>query len=121
MSNYESMRDIKKLEIKKALEIGRISERASKVATDISEVYKTIESLPGGLGSFMLRINPFEFPIGMPLSEHMTCLMQVFEGAFDLEAPFPMLLIEGIEEVYRKNGWFPENVSDGKRPYPNAG
>ena len=73
---------------------------------------------PGGLGSFMLRINPFEFPVGMPLSEHMTSLMQVFEGAFDLEAPFPMLLIEGIEEIYRENGWFPENVNDGRLPYP---
>lgn len=73
---------------------------------------------PGGLGSFMLRINPFEFPVGMPLSEHMTYLMQVFEGAFDLEAPFPMLLIEGIEEVYRQNGWFPENINNGELPYP---
>lgn len=73
---------------------------------------------PGGLGSFMLRINPFEFPVGMLLSEHMTNLMQVFEGAFDLEAPFPMLLIEGIEEVYRKAGWFPEDVNRGQHDYP---
>lgn len=73
---------------------------------------------PGGLGSFMLRINPFEFPIGMPLSEHMTSLMQVFEGAFDLEAPFPMLLIEGIEAVYRTVGWYPEDINTGEKEYP---
>ncbi len=73
---------------------------------------------PGGLGSFMLRINPFEFPVGMPLSEHMTNLKQVFEGAFDLEAPFPMLLSESIEKVYRRNGWFMEDINTGELPYP---
>lgn len=73
---------------------------------------------PGGIGRFPLRINPFEFPMGIPLSEHMTSLMQVFQGTFNLEGPFPMLLLEGIEEAYREMGWFPDDINDGTRHYP---
>lgn len=49
MSVGRSMRDIEKQKVEKVSETGRISEQASRVEADISEVYKTIESLPGGL------------------------------------------------------------------------
>ena len=62
---------------------------------------------PGATGSFPLRINPFEFPIGLKLSEHITSLNQVFEGAFDLTPPMPFLVSKGIEQVYRDHGWYP--------------
>ena len=74
---------------------------------------------PGGGGPFPLRINPFQFPAGMKLSEHITNLRQVFEGAFDLTPPMPELIDRGIEAVYRKHDWLPFEINDGSRPYPN--
>ena len=74
---------------------------------------------PGGAGSFPLRINPFEFPVGLKLSEHITSLNQVFEGAFDLTPPMPFLVSEGIEQVYRDHGWYPFEINDGLHTYPN--
>lgn len=49
MSIGKSMREIEKQKVEKVSETGKISEQASRVEVDISEVYKTIESLPGGL------------------------------------------------------------------------
>ena len=84
---------------------------------------KDIEDLvvfsPGAPGSFPLRINPFEFPIGLKLSEHITALNQVFEGAFDLTPPMPFLVSESIEQVYRDHGWYPFEINDGNHSYPS--
>lgn len=74
---------------------------------------------PGAPGSFPLRINPFEFPIGLKLSEHITALNQVFEGAFDLTPPMPFLVSEAIEQVYRDHGWYPFEINDGEHTYPS--
>jgi DNA helicase HerA-like ATPase len=80
---------------------------------------------PGGSGAFPLRINPFEFPRGMKLAEHIVNLRQVFIGAFDLEPPMPFLLDQGIENVYRSQGWYPFDYNEfdenGKniKSYPN--
>lgn len=74
---------------------------------------------PGAPGSFPLRINPFEFPKGLKLSEHITSLNQVFEGAFDLTPPMPFLVSEAIEQVYRDHGWYPFEVNKGSHTYPS--
>lgn len=74
---------------------------------------------PGAPGSFPLRINPFEFPLGMKLSEHITSLVQVFNGAFDLTPPMPRLVTDGILQVYRDKGWYPFEINDGKHVYPS--
>lgn len=74
---------------------------------------------PGAPGSFPLRINPFEFPLGLKLSEHITALNQVFEGAFDLTPPMPFLVSEAIEQVYRDHGWYPFEINDGDHTYPS--
>ncbi len=74
---------------------------------------------PGASGSFPLRINPFEFPLGLKLTEHITNLNKVFEGAFDLTPPMPFLVSEGIEKVYRDHGWYPFEVNNGSRTYPS--
>lgn len=74
---------------------------------------------PGAPGSFPLRINPFEFPIGMKLSEHITALVQVFNGAFDLTPPMPRLVLDGILQVYQDKGWYSFEINDGEHEYPN--
>ena len=73
---------------------------------------------PGGTDYAPLRINPFEFPIGVKVSEHMTRLYEVFEGAFGLEPPMPYILRDAIEEVYADCGWYYYEVNDGKHQYP---
>lgn len=89
------------------------------------EIHDLTVFAPGGNGSFPLRINPFEFPRGMKLSEHIVNLRQVFIGAFDLEPPMPFLLDQGIEKVYRACGWYPFEYNDfdengrNLKPYPN--
>lgn len=67
---------------------------------------------------FPLHINPFEFPIGMSLSEHIRNLMAVFEGAFSLAPPAPFMIDYSIEGIYRDKGWYPDTINDGKMPYP---
>lgn len=83
------------------------------------KIPKLLVFSPGAAGSFPLRINPFEFPLGLKLSEHITSLNQVFEGAFDLTPPMPALVSRGIEQVYRDHGWYPFEVNDGSHSYPN--
>jgi len=58
--------------------------------------------------TFPLHINPFEFPRGLSVSEHIRTLCSVFEGAFPLDNPMPFLLENAIETVYRNKGWYPE-------------
>ena len=60
--------------------------------------------------SFPLHINPFEFPKGLMLAEHIRRLCSVFEGAFPLDNPMPFLLDTAIEAIYRALGWTPETV-----------
>lgn len=60
--------------------------------------------------SFPLHINPFEFPKGLLLAEHIRRLCSVFEGAFPLDNPMPFLLDQAIEAVYRDLGWTPETI-----------
>lgn len=67
---------------------------------------------------FPLHINPFEFPLGMSLSEHIRNLMAVFEGAFSLAPPAPFMIDYSIESIYRDKGWYPDTINDGKMPYP---
>lgn len=67
---------------------------------------------------FPLHINPFEFPIGLTLAEHIANLKAVFEGAFELPPPSPHFIDSCIEQVYIDKGWNTFSTNDGKLPYP---
>ncbi|MBR6571403.1 MAG: ATP-binding protein [Clostridia bacterium] len=73
---------------------------------------------PSASTRFPLHINPFEFPQGMTLAEHIRNLNAVFDGAFSLEPPMPFLLDASIQEVYEKRGWLAAMVNTGDLPYP---
>lgn len=83
--------------------------------------YRVLTSVPGmedlelfspsANTTFPLHINPFEFPAGMTLAEHIRNLIEVFDGAFTLEPPMPFLLDSSIEEVYRDHDWLPAMVN----------
>ena len=73
---------------------------------------------PGASTRFPLHINPFEFPRGMTLAEHIRNLIAVFDGAFALEPPMPFLLDSSVEEVYRDHNWVPAMMNAGQLDYP---
>ncbi len=73
---------------------------------------------PSANTRLQLRINPFEFPMGLTLSEHISKLCAVFEGAFPLQPPTPFLLDRAIENIYLKKGWKTNEVNDGTKQYP---
>ena len=83
--------------------------------TDINEL---VLFSPSSGSRFPLAINPFEFALGLSLSEHIQNLMDVFEGAFPLSPPLPALLDRAIENVYKDYGWDTDDVNDGTRNYP---
>ena len=51
------------------------------------------------------RFNPFEVPDGLLLKTHLSRLMRVFEAAFSLHDPLPMIYREALRKVYREAGW----------------
>lgn len=73
---------------------------------------------PGANSIFPLHINPFEFPVGMKLADHINRLLDVFNGTFQLDPPMPMLLTEGIQNCYEKLLWLPGMVNRGELEYP---
>lgn len=73
---------------------------------------------PGGR-NFPLHINPFEFPEGLPLKDHINNLMQIFFGAFTLDPPMPYVLDRAVAEVYSRHGWHYAMINHGKLPYPS--
>lgn len=67
---------------------------------------------------FPLHINPFEFPKGLTLAEHIANLKAVFAGAFELPPPSPHFIDSCIEQIYIDKGWNVFSINDGTLPYP---
>lgn len=73
---------------------------------------------PGADTRFPLHINPFQFPIGLTLAEHIANLNAVFAGAFELIPPSPFLIDSCIEKVYVAKGWNINERNNGTKEYP---
>lgn len=73
---------------------------------------------PGADTKFPLHINPFEFPKGLTLAEHIANLNAVFAGAFELPPPSPHFIDTCIEQVYINKGWNINSRNTGELPYP---
>ena len=90
--------------------------------------YRVLTTLPGmenislfspcANSMFPIHINPFEFPVGMKLADHINRLLDVFNGTFQLDPPMPMLLTEGIQACYEELLWLPGMVNAGELEYP---
>lgn len=61
---------------------------------------------------FPLQMNPFEFPKGVRLSEHINALLEVFEGSFTLEGPTYKFLSSSIRSSYENLGWDIEDINE---------
>ncbi len=53
----------------------------------------------------MLHLNPFEFPDGIHVAEHLDELIQVFSACWPLYAAMPAILKEAFEKSYKRCGW----------------
>ncbi len=73
---------------------------------------------PSACTNFPIKINPFEFPRGLTLSEHISKLCQVFEGAFPIASPAPFILDHAIQAIYEKHGWNVKDINTGIKSYP---
>lgn len=73
---------------------------------------------PSACTNFPIKINPFEFPKGLTLSEHISKLCQVFEGAFPITPPAPFILDHAIQAIYEKHGWYANDINVGAKQYP---
>lgn len=68
---------------------------------------------------FPIMINPFEFPKGLPLSEHISTLLSVFGGSFSLIGPAYYFLDLSIQKAYADKGWYLEKINDGTLEFPS--
>lgn len=53
----------------------------------------------------MLRINPFSFPEGIHVLEHIDRIVEIFNVCWPMYAAMPAVLKESIENAYRSAGW----------------
>lgn len=53
----------------------------------------------------MLRINPFSFPKGIHVLEHIDRIVEIFNVCWPMYAAMPAVLKESIENAYRSAGW----------------
>lgn len=69
----------------------------------------------------LLRVNPFKFPDGIHVLEHVDRLLEIFSACWELTAAMPAILKKGVEQAYRNVGWDTANsyfVGDGRKNYP---
>lgn len=53
----------------------------------------------------LLRINPFSFPDGIHVNEHIDKLLEIFNSCWPMYAAMPAVLKKAIEKIYKKCGY----------------
>ena len=53
----------------------------------------------------LLRINPFSFPEGVHVNEHIDRLLEIFNSCWPMYAAMPAVLKEGVETIYKQCGY----------------
>ncbi len=56
-------------------------------------------------GYQLLRLNPFSFPKGIHVLEHMDRLIEIFNACWPLYSAMPAILKAGVERAYISRGW----------------
>ncbi len=62
----------------------------------------------------MLRINPFSFPAGIHILEHLDRLVEIFNVCWPMYAAMPAVLKSAVEKSYADCGW---NLNTSKNKY----
>ena len=76
---------------------------------DIAKVYGTNLTLTP-----LLKINPFRFPEGIHILEHIDRLVEIFNVCWPMYAAMPAVLKDSIERAYTSAGW---NLTDSVNRY----
>lgn len=97
-----------------------VLEPAKKEYRELSlfDIPELIIFSPSACTNFPVRINPFEFPQNLTLSEHIGNLCKVFEGAFPIAPPAPFILDKAIQTIYENRGWNVKDINTGVKEYP---
>lgn len=53
----------------------------------------------------LLKINPFQFPEGIHIYEHISRFIEILNACWPMEAAMPNLLKEAVEDAYITKGW----------------
>lgn len=53
----------------------------------------------------LLRLNPFKFPAGIHVLEHIDRLIEIFNACWPMYAAMPAILKEAVEQAYLEAGW----------------
>lgn len=70
--------------------------------------------------SSLLKINPFSFPEGIHVNEHIDRLLEIFNSCWPMYAAMPQVLKEGMETVYRQCGYdLVTGRIKGRRRFPS--
>lgn len=67
----------------------------------------------------MLRINPFAFPDGVHVVEHIDILLDIFNAAWPMYSAMPAILKDAIHEIYIDKGfdmYYGDRPQDGEFP-----
>ena len=62
----------------------------------------------------LLRINPFKFPKGIHILEHLDRLVEIFNVCWPMYAAMPAVLKEAVARSYQDAGW---DLTESKNPY----
>lgn len=101
---------------KKVLVIEPAKGEYSKVfgGRDGFEVYGTNINV-----SQLLRINPFAFPEGISVDEHIESLMDIFNNAWPMHSAMPAILKDALERIYENNGFdLTYQIRTGEEVFP---
>lgn len=68
----------------------------------------------------LLKINPFSFPEGIHVLEHMDRLVEIFNVCWPMYAAMPAILKEAMEKAYVSTGWNIDTSTNNKgNRFPN--
>lgn len=84
--------------------------------------YKSVFGMEKGVSVYgtnpeltpMLRINPFSFPTGIHVLEHLDRLVEIFNVCWPMYAAMPAVLKNAVEKSYSDCGW---NLNTSKNKY----
>lgn len=73
---------------------------------EYKKIFKDVECYgTNPLVGEMLRINPFSFPEGIHVLEHIDRIVEIFNVCWPMYAAMPAVLKESIENAYKSAGW----------------
>lgn len=65
-----------------------------------------------------IRLNPFEFPAGISLTQHVASVVSAFRSGLSLWEPLPSILERAIWKAFDARGWSEEDEGDVGHTFP---